>query len=313
MDATESPVWLIGDLSDAWVVSIAEALAGCGEMHRLDCPGDLPDRPFDRGGSPRLIILHRHRLTAPDAERVLAWRDPEGAHPGPALVLCISPYVRYEELERWGRLAELVVSEATAAEVLPRQVARLLGQVDERGLPDGAREFRIEVAGGDGELCRALAEACAVAGFRAEARSDRGIGEIPRSPEPVGSPPPRLLTIWEVPVLEPEWAERLERHSRRTGPVIALVGFADRASVARARANGAAACLDLPCNLDDLLEAIARTVRALPPRAWPVPARVEPPHALPPPPRRRVARPDRSAASPPWSDRGPLPRIPETS
>jgi hypothetical protein len=96
----------------------------------------------------------------------------------------------------------------------------------------------------------------------------------------------RVLTIWEVPVLEPEWAERLERRSRATGPVIALFSFADRMIVAGAKACGAIACLELPCNLDDLLDVIDRTTRSMPLESWPAPARLEPPHVLPPRPRR---------------------------
>src|SRR5205814_1629995 len=126
------------------------------------------------------------------------------------------------------------------------------------------------------------------AGYRAEAIDDRDIGEIPRSRNPAATALQRVLTIWEVPVLEPGWAERLERRALRTGPVIALAGFADRATITRAKASGAVAGLDLPCNLDDLLDVIDRTVRSTLSEVWPVPARVEPPHTLPPPPRRRA-------------------------
>ena len=73
-----------------------------------------------------------------------------------------------------------------------------------------------------------------------------------------------MLTIWEIPVLEPGWASAW--NGARFGPdrSIALAGFADRAVVARARAGGAVACLELPCDLDDLIDAVDRAVRSTP-------------------------------------------------
>ena len=70
MDSSEDALWFMGDLSDPWVVSIAEALARCASIVQVHCPGDLPDRPFDRTGPPRLIVVHRHRFTAVDAQRL---------------------------------------------------------------------------------------------------------------------------------------------------------------------------------------------------------------------------------------------------
>ena len=48
---------------------------------------------------------------------------------------------------------------------------------------------------------------------------DQEIGGEPRSRErdPVDRPPERVLTIWEVPVLEPGWPQRLEWR-RTIGP-----------------------------------------------------------------------------------------------
>lgn len=310
MEGAERPIWFLGDLDDPWVVAIAAALPESAGVHRLHNPGDLPERPFDRSHPPRVIVLHRNHLTGPDAERLAGWRDADGARPAPALILCISPYVRYEELERWSRLVDLVLWEASARDVLPGQVDRLSDQA--RGLRRSAGDrgaVRIEVAGGNRELCLALVEACRSAGYRAEAIDDREIGDGPRSRKPAAAPTQRVLTIWEVPVLEPGWAPRLARRALQTGPIIALAGFADRAIVAAARAGGAAACLDLPCNLDDLLDVIERTVCSTPKDLWPLPARLDPGHALPPLPPRAARRANRPQAAP-WPDRGPLPRIP---
>ena len=85
-------------------------------------------------------MVHRHKLTPRDAERIEAWRA-RGGEAGLRVVLCISPYVRYAELERWSGLVDLVVSEATAADVLPGRIGRLI---------DGASAFAAET----GDLAR---------------------------------------------------------------------------------------------------------------------------------------------------------------
>src|SRR5262245_49820041 len=72
MDSSEDRVWFMGDLSDPWVVTIADAVPAALRAVRVDCAGDLPERPFEPARRPRLIILHRHRLTSGDAQRLLA-------------------------------------------------------------------------------------------------------------------------------------------------------------------------------------------------------------------------------------------------
>ena len=68
-----------------------------------------------------------------------------------------------------------------------------------------------------------------------------------------------------MPLLEPDWSQRLERRSRATGPVIALFGFADRETVTLAKACGAIACLELPYDVDDLIDVIDRAAERSPP------------------------------------------------
>jgi hypothetical protein len=264
----------------------------------------LPAWPFDGADPPCAAVIHRHQLGPADARRLEEWRAR-----ATLLVLCVSPYVRYEELERWSGLFDLVLSEAPAADILPGQLARRLDGTGRRRPAPGAAPFRIEVAAGDNELGRILADACVRAGYSATPIDDQEIGEQPparRRDRP--RPAERVLTVWELPVLEPGWSRRLEWRVRRTGPVIGLAGFADRAIVAQAREAGAVACLDLPCDLDDLVDAVDRTVAATPPDAWPIPARAEPAHVLPPP-RRSARRIGKPAAASHWPDRGPLPTI----
>jgi hypothetical protein len=312
MDASQSPIWFIGDLSDLWISSIAEAIERLQCIRRINCPGSLPADLFDLTCPPRLIVIHRSHLGLDDIERLMEWRIPQGTNPAPAVFLCVSPYVRYVELERVSRLVDLVVSEATAADVLPRHVVRLLEGTERRGpgLRPPAPAVRIEVASGNDPLGLAVLEACGAAGYRAEAIDDLEIGGIIRVRNRPAPATERVLTIWEIPVLEPGWAERLQWRALRTGPVVALAGFADRDLVARARAGGAVACLELPCDLDDVIETIDRVVRSADLASWPVPPRAEPPHALPPRSHGHAHRRGKSAAPAPWSDRGPLPRIP---
>ena len=72
-----------------------------------------------------------------------------------------------------------------------------------------------------------------------------------------------------------------------------------------AKAHGAVACLELPYNVDDLIDILDRTTRLLSINRVPVPARTEQPHRLPPPPRRRQGR----RADPAWSDRAEKPKV----
>jgi len=74
----------------------------------------------------------------------------------------------------------------------------------------------------------------------------------------------------------------------RTAAVVALLGFADRVIVAQAREAGASACLDWPCDLDDLTHVLDRAARS--PRA----SVGEPGHVLPAAPvaLRRQSRPE---------------------
>jgi hypothetical protein len=304
-DASPCPIGFIGDLHDPWVAAIADAIATTRPVRRVRSTRPLTDDPFGESATPDAIVVHRHQFAAGDAGRLAAWREAD--HP-PTLVIVISPYVRYEELERWSSLADIVVSEAIAADVLPGRLARCLDCSTRLPPPPGCR---IEVAGGTDELSRALVDVCTRAGYPALAVDERTIDGASTgiADDTKTSPDGRLLTLWELPILEPGWSDGLARRSRRTGPVIALAGFADRSVVARARAAGAAACLELPCDLDDLIDVVDRVARLAMEGSRPLPARPEPPHRLPPP--RRNPRRHRDLVAPTrWPDDRPPPTIP---
>jgi hypothetical protein len=313
MDEFEAAICFFGDLSDPWVVGIADALPLARGVVRIDCRGDLPRPAFEADHPPRLIVVHRQRLAAGDAQWLKQWRT-QGvlSESSPALILCVGPYVRYEELERYSGLVDLVLSEATASEVLPRHVARLLdGRPSRQPRADGDPRFRVMVASSSGELCKTIAEACATAGYCVEQADDEMVGNRPRNSNEPASAGETLLTVWDVPVLE-EWAERLDRHARQAGPVVALIGFPDRDTVALARSKGAVACLELPLNLDDLVDVIERLAQSLHLEGRSAPPRAEPPHTLPPRPRGKGANGRTPAELKRWPGPGRAPTIGRT-
>ena len=289
MAQPEHQIWFFGDISDPWAASIAGALPASHGVALIDCAAELPRQPFDLP-APRLVVVHRQRLCAGDPAWLKDWRAPDRPEPSPSLILCVGPYLRYEELERYSGLVDLVLSEATASDVLPRHASRLLdGRPARPPRSAAAPSLRVLVASSNAELAATVAEACAGAGFRVEQADDHVVGEIPRerTRKPTSPVRERLITVWDVPVLE-DWSGRLERQARHTGPVVALMGFPDRNSVALAKSSGAIACLELPLNLDDLVDVLDRAAQAPPRVPRTTPQRIEPPHVLPPPPRRRV-------------------------
>ena len=147
------------------------------------------------------------------------------------------------------------------------------------------------------------------AGYRTHQVADLEIAGAAGARRSPSRPAETMLTIWDVPLLEPDWSQRLERRARTSGPVIALVGFPDREIVTVAKASGAIACLELPYHVDDLIDVIDRAARTFSPDTLFSPGRVEQPHHLPPPPRGRKQYREHPAAAVPWSDRQGKPKV----
>jgi hypothetical protein len=212
------------------------------------------------------VVLHRALLTATDAERLARLRSAVAT--APRVVLCVGPHVRYADLERWSALGlvDAAVPEATARDTIARHLDA--GDEPPTRRPTGPRP-RVAVVATSAELRRTLAEACEALGYPAEPACDWS-GAAASGP-----------AIWDVPVLEPGWTRDASWRSR-LGPLIVLLGFADRDLVDQARAHGASACLELPYDWLDLGYVLDRVTAA----------RAEPSHAVPPPPsssRRRSA------------------------
>ncbi len=310
MDESQAAIWFVGDLNDAWVASIADALPVAHGVVRIQCTGELMRGPlFAADHPPRLIVVHRQTLAPVDAQWLKDWRPDAVSTTSPALILCVGPYVRYEELERYSGLVDLVLSEATAADVIPRHVARLLdGRPTRMPRADTDPPVRVLVASTSAELSDTIAEACAAAGYPVERIDDQEVGNQSAGGNEHSRSGETLITVWDVPVLE-EWTERLKRHARNTGPVVALMGFPDRNMVAVAKSTGAIACLELPLNLEDLVDLIERFANSLARDPRPAAPRAELPHTLPPRPRRGLAGQRSSKNAPEWPVPSRAPRI----
>jgi hypothetical protein len=258
MAEPDRSVWFAGDLEDPWVATIADAVPGLSG--RLSCAGDLPDDWPGSAPPPRALVLHRAILTGHDLDWLRRFR--QRSEPQPRVVLCFGPYARYADLARWSPLWDAAVPEATALDTLAR---RLIAEGEEPPRPPGPRPL-VCVVSALYDLRQTLALACEAAGY-------------PVQPAHVPSEAPdRALAVWDVPVLERGWPRALAALARR-GRVITLLGFADRELVRRARALGASACLELPCDLADLTRCLDQL--ALDERAAP---RVAAAHSAPPPP-----------------------------
>jgi CheY-like chemotaxis protein len=187
------------------------------------------------------------------------------------VILCYSPFARQADLERWTDRVDAALPEATAREMVARRVAAALGvsAAPARGHPP-RKKPEVVVVSTNPSLRQVLAEAAQAAGFPATQATDWF------------DAPASGAAIWDVPLLEPDWPHELE-HRTRHGPVVVLLGFADRALVTEARARGASSCLELPVDLADLADALNRLPSF----------RAEPAHDLPPPPagRKRTTPP----------------------
>ncbi len=306
MDATGPTIRFVGDLDDPWVMEILGSISDLSEVHAVMCVGDVPDRLFEPDQPPRLLIVHRTRLSQADAARIEQWRPVPRVNALPRVILCFSPYVRYAELERCSRGVDLAISEATAVETLSRHVSRLLERRDEppRAAP-AADCLPVQVISSNHELRAVLSEICLAEGFKVSSGREftaQWQGRAAGADRAAN----QMLTLWDIPVLEPDWPRLLEERTK-LGPVVALLGFADRATVGQARASGAAGCLDLPLDVNDLVHVIERVNRKLrSDSSTKFEGRIEPSHAVPPGPvsrakRGRAAIRQRETRPPLWS------------
>jgi hypothetical protein len=230
MDDPRADILFVGDLDDPCVSAIADALPA--SALRLNTPSDLPDTWPELASTIRSLVIHRSILTAPDAERLRRLRNSAGG--GPRVVLCYGPHTRYHHLVRWSTLADVILPEATAPDVIGRHVGDGTATAERR-----SAAAPISVVSSNHELRFMLADICRDAGY------------TPAPARDWTEAAPDGLVLWDVPILETDWLATLARQAR-SHTVITLLGFADRVTVSLARERGAAACLDLPCDVADL-------------------------------------------------------------
>ena len=237
MSESDRPVWFAGDLADPLAGAIVQALAPL-RPRLIPCPGDLPSEwPSLEAAAPRIVVVHRSTLGATDAGRLAKLRGRLEA--GCLVILGVGPQVRSADIERWGALVDLVLPEALAAETIGRH----LGIVEATAIQAHGRG--VAVASTSPELRATWGAILRASGY-----------DVVEFVQLEGAPPGQP-TVWDVPVLEPGWAGRLQARSR-SGPIVAAIGFLDRTTREQARRAGAASCLDMPADLLDLVHAIDR-------------------------------------------------------
>ena len=143
----------------------------------------------------------------------------------------------------WDGLADVVLNEATAAGLIARH---LPGEGTSRPIP--RRRPRVDLVCVEHALGELLAEVLEAAGYRVGRARPLETAEAP-------------WVVWDVPSLERDWSDRLAAVAQGRG-VVALLALADRALVDDARRHGAIACLDLPCDPDDLVFVLDRLTNA---------------------------------------------------
>ncbi len=283
MDGPGPDTLFVGDLGDPWVAAIADALPpGSRRQH---CQGELPEPWPAAVRAARTVVLHRAAVGLGDADRLRSLKEPTDA-PAPKVVLCLGQHVRQRQVERCTPFVDLILPEATAAWTIARHVA---AEPARPAPPPG--DPSVVIVSHHSEMRAMLADACRRGGFGVRPARDWSTAALDG------------LALWEVPTLEPDWPHILRAEARHR-PVLALLGFADRALVATAREAGAIACLDLPCDPHDLAWLIDRITRQLQDRPARAAGRSEPGHAVPPRPagsrrarRQPIRRPDSGPTS----------------
>lgn len=229
MDGESGRLVLIGDWGSPNFEVLARRLAG-----RVTILETLDQAP-----SGSIAIVARGTLGEEDVRELQRLRERPGSPR--KVILCVGPETRSRLLERVGPWVDEILPNATASDTVA--VRRWAGR--ERGSFVARGEIQVWVENRQSDEYALLTEALNWLGFRAigaSVRADR---------------PKEALTIWIVDPLKPDWQERMGRKCE-DGFLIALLPFADRHSVQAAKDQGAAVCLDWPCDWEDLGWAVDR-------------------------------------------------------
>lgn len=238
--STTPATMFLGDLDDPWVAAIAARLPQSAT--RVCVAGDLPERWPASPQSFSTIVVHRRYLGEQDALRLKRLRKDDW--PNARVILCHGPFDRYAVLQKASTLVDALLSEAIAADVIGRYV-----DSPRSATPGTESRPNVAVVSKSYELREALADGCRARGF-----ASFGTGNWSEVPN-------RAVAVWDAPTLETDWPAQL-RSASRMRMVVALLAFADRSLVQQARSHGASACLDSPCDLDDLAHVLGRVAQS---------------------------------------------------
>jgi len=186
--------------------------------------------------SPSRILLHRKAMGPREIGILSQLREALATvSQNRTVELIIGDLVRYADLQIAATLVDRIVPESVAADLLgSRSSIARTDRRDNTASPIG-------ILSANDALSSTLKDILLEWGY-----DPRCLG---------GWSDPRIhagaLLIWDVPTLSDRWEIRL-RDQSRVRPILALLGFADRTIVNRARQAGAIASLDLPFDLGDL-------------------------------------------------------------
>lgn len=235
-----------GDLSDRLVADLLNAIDPESSTTLVFdwLEGDIaPDALLSHLASSdtlRHVVIHRRSLSLAELSVLGQIRKVIDAHPSkPRFELIAGDLVRYADLQIATPLVDRIMPESISPEVFGARAYRTAAD-----LPAGAP---VGILTTNRPLGETLRETCDAFGYRSSILSGWSDPAVPRG----------ALLIWDVPLLSDRWEVRL-RDQSRLRPILTLLGLADRGIVDRARSAGAAACLDLPFEFEDLRDTLAR-------------------------------------------------------
>ncbi len=237
-----------GDSQDRIVhAALANLIQQKVTLQTFDWPegANLPDRLLGEISAletPARLVLHRNGLGPKEIGILSQLRESAGVvRKKWTIELIVGDLVRYADLQIVSTLVDRIVPESIAADLLAgHPISTSLNRHPRASSPIG-------ILSANEALSNTLKDILLEWGY--EPRCLRGWSDP--------AIPAGALLIWDVPMLSDRWEIRL-RDQSRVRPILALLGFADRTTVNRAREAGAVACLDLPFDLEDLEKVLTR-------------------------------------------------------
>lgn len=225
---------IIGEECDPWTRRLV--VQAPAPRLLIDCSQGLPEEWPRVVDGARAVVIHRAVLDRDNHARLQQLR--RVLRPGTKLICCAQPLTRFHQLEPYVELYDVILPETTAVESLACHLTGVR-------CPTDATRAAVAVVSSLPDVGAMVSEVCQKGGYSTRLVRDWSERIHER------------VAVWDVPLLEEGWEQTLRFESHRRA-VVALAGFLDRALVDRMKSLGAAACLDLPCAVDDLLYVLDR-------------------------------------------------------